>query len=259
MHLILNEPDAPQELLQQPPDQLIIEPQKLITKKQNFIILPLTEKYIPPNQPSSSQKHPTYLLKNFPHRPHYYQTDSVGAQPGYCLSPVPPCLRQFTNLSSSSSTSTIPHLSSQTRNLKHNATTGSSHSLVSSSATLSSLPSLSTTVASSTSSSSPPLSSTSLLKLSQSITHLSVNSTLQRQPSSQENQPSSLSTLVSSNQTASPGMITTKKVLPIPPSLSPRVRQIFLDKIGIQHAQSCAQLPRRKKKKPVTEPAIPPV
>ncbi|WAR52549.1 hypothetical protein PtB15_1B991 [Puccinia triticina] len=164
MALILNEAQAEEPTIFEPSAAaalplIIPEP----AGRKHHHILPLNEhpSTLPlAPQPPSPNRHPTFLLNNFPHRPHYYQPDSVGAQPGYCLSPHKPAA---------------------------------------------------------------------------------------------EDTPSR------SQKAAPASMIITKKILPIPPSLSPRVRQIFLNKINSQQAQSCAQLPRRKKKKAVEPLSLPPV
>ncbi|KNZ54301.1 hypothetical protein VP01_2985g7 [Puccinia sorghi] len=263
MPLILNEPQTQHELFQKSEELTL--PQKPFIKNQkkiistDFIILPLTEKQAARKQPPSPNRHPSYLLKNFPHRPHYYPSHSVGAQEGYCLSPVPHCLRQFTSYSLSEQTPPPPQQQqrcpSRTR-ISQNTTDNHSRSLASSAA-LSSLPSLSTTVASlssSSSSSSPPLSFTSLSKPSQSTSHLRINA-------HEKHSESRLLTTDNQSLASSQGpprcVLPTKKVLPVPPSLSPRVRQIFMDKIGSQQAPSCAQLPRRRKKTPALEPVAP--
>ncbi|POW08203.1 hypothetical protein PSHT_09674 [Puccinia striiformis] len=201
MPLILNQPEQQQQHHQ--PQQLIHHQHQQPTKKSksipaassskllltskpttihtDFTFIPLNEPNSVMEQPPSPNRHPTYLLNHFPHRPHQYLPDSVGAQEGYCLSPIP-----------------------------------------------SSLPTINTSSSSSSSSSSPPFSSTRPeITLDQSL-----QNTL------------TLSEQLSSSSTYFP----TKKVLPTPPSLSIRVRKIFMDKIGSQQAQSCAQLPRRKKK-----------
>ncbi|EFP77402.1 uncharacterized protein PGTG_03358 [Puccinia graminis f. sp. tritici CRL 75-36-700-3] len=252
MPLILNEPQPlqDQDFLHQPHHSQLSSSvmAKPTNHNQLFTILPLNEQAtlspLAITQPPSPNRHPTYLLNNFPHRPHFYQPESVGAQAGYCLSPVPPSLRQFTN-SAPKPLNLHSSSSSGGNRIQQSTTTHagrSSHSLVSSAA-LSSLPSLSTTIASSSSSSSTsPLSSTSRSK--------PPTNTLKPQ-SSPPQEPSS-----SAHHRSPASMIITKKVLPVPPSLSPRVRQIFMDKINSQQAQSCAQLPRRKKKKAV-DPVVP--
>ncbi|KAI9601693.1 hypothetical protein H4Q26_001526 [Puccinia striiformis f. sp. tritici PST-130] len=241
MPLILNQPEQQQQHHQ--PQQLIHHQHQQPTKKSksipaassskllltskpttihtDFTFIPLNEPNSVMEQPPSPNRHPTYLLNHFPHRPHQYLPDSVGAQEGYCLSPIPSSLRALRD----SKQQQQPQFLS-TRTIK-STTADSSHFLVSSA-----LPSLSATIntssSSSSSSSSPPFSSTRPeITLDQSL-----QNTL------------TLSEQLSSSSTYFP----TKKVLPTPPSLSIRVRKIFMDKIGSQQAQSCAQLPRRKKK-----------
>ncbi|OAV94154.1 hypothetical protein PTTG_04321 [Puccinia triticina 1-1 BBBD Race 1] len=236
MALILNEAQAEEPTIFEPSAAaalplIIPEP----AGRKHHHILPLNEhpSTLPlAPQPPSPNRHPTFLLNNFPHRPHYYQPDSVGAQPGYCLSPVPPSLRHLTNAASPA------HRRSACPSGPKTTLTSPAH-CPASSAALSSLPSLSTTIASSASSSS-----------SSSPFEIALLS---------EHKPAAEDTPSRSQKAAPASMIITKKILPIPPSLSPRVRQIFLNKINSQQAQSCAQLPRRKKKKAVEPLSLPPV
>jgi hypothetical protein len=84
MHLILNEPHAAQELLQQPPDQLIIEPQKLITKKQSKSSFPLKAKRNWKNWPPVSI---TLFFCRLHHPPTYWKIYST--QPAFILPKTP--------------------------------------------------------------------------------------------------------------------------------------------------------------------------